>query len=314
MRWEDVKSNRSHNTTYHNTTGRPIMVNMALEHDSNNEAQVSHNGTDWITITNGDGQSNISASFIVQDEHYYRATRRTPDHWVELRPTNYDISSASFDSMVLDVSTQETDSASMIFNDTGDILYVMGWRGDDINAYTLSTPYDISTASFDSVVLDVSGQASTPIDMLFNDTGDTLYVMGYNDDNINAYTLSTPYDISINAYTLSTPYDISTASFDSVALTDSSWSQTGPTDVIFDDTGNSLYVLVNDSNDIYEYALNTPYDISSYQQNSGGIVPTVALNVSDQEVRPRSLLFNDTGDTLYVLGSGDNHIYAYTID
>jgi hypothetical protein len=81
----------------------------------------------------------------------------------------------------------------MLFNNTGTTLYVMGAIGDDINAYTLSTPYDISTATFSSIALSVGAQETTPFAMLFNNTGTTLYVMGSVGDDINTYTLSTPY-------------------------------------------------------------------------------------------------------------------------
>jgi len=77
----------------------------------------------------------------------------------------------------------------MLFNDDGSVLYVMGQTGDDINAYTLSTAYDISTATFDEIALSVSGQESDPTAMLFNDDGSVLYVMGSGGDDINAYTL-----------------------------------------------------------------------------------------------------------------------------
>ena len=49
----------------------------------------------------------------------------------------------------------------------GTKLYVLGIDGDDINEYDLSTPYDISTGSFNQIALDVSGQESVPTSMLF---------------------------------------------------------------------------------------------------------------------------------------------------
>jgi uncharacterized protein (TIGR02145 family) len=148
--------------------------------------------------------------------------------------TPYDISTATLVGEVLDVQSQENGPQSIIFNDDGTVLYLLGFGGDEVNAYTLSTPYDISTASFDSVVLDVSSEETTPKDMMFNDDGTTLYVMGVSGDDINAYALNTPYDIS-------------TASFESIAL-DISSQETVPTALIYNNNGSQLLVLGIDVN------------------------------------------------------------------
>ena len=260
--------------------------------------------------------------------------------------TAYDISTATFDSVVLDVSAQETVPTAMLFNNTGTTLYVIGSNGDDINAYTLGTAYDISTATFDSVVLSVAAQETAPFSMLFNNTGTTLYVMGLAGDDINAYPLPTPYDISsytsgtsvalsvaaqeggpaamlfndtgttlyvmgvigddINAYTLGTPWDISTATFSSVVL-DVSGQDGNPHDMVFNSDGTVLYVLGVSGRDINAYTLGTAYDISTATFDS------VVLSVVAQDTSPNAMLFNDTGTTLYVIGNAGDDINAYTI-
>ncbi|MEX2405052.1 MAG: hypothetical protein WD579_00435, partial [Candidatus Paceibacterota bacterium] len=161
----------------------------------------------------------------------------------------YNISSASFTQIALDVSGKEGNPMDMTFNDDGTTLYVMGYNTDDINEYTLSTPYDISSASFTQMALDVSGQESIPLDMTFNNDGTTLYVTGVDGDDINEYTLSTPYDIS-------------SASFTQIAL-DVSGQETSPSSLIFNNDGTTLYMMGQTGDDINEYTLSTPYDISS---------------------------------------------------
>ena len=47
-----------------------------------------------------------------------------------------------------DVSTQETNSAGVVFNNDGTKMFVIGNTGDDVNEYTLTTPFDVSTATF----------------------------------------------------------------------------------------------------------------------------------------------------------------------
>ena len=112
--------------------------------------------------------------------------------------TPYDISTATFDAIALNVSGQEASPYTMLFNNDGTALYVMGISGNDINEYTLSTPYDISTATFDAIALSVAGQETFPTDMLFNNDGTALYVMGFSGDDINEYSLGAKYTETSN--------------------------------------------------------------------------------------------------------------------
>jgi 6-phosphogluconolactonase (cycloisomerase 2 family) len=112
----------------------------------------------------------------------------------------YDISTATFSRIALNVANEEGEPRQMLFNNDGTRLYVIGPNGDDINEYTLSTPYDISTGTFSRIALVVKPQEDWPNDMMFNNDGTKLYVMGQIGDDINEYTLSTPYDISTGTF------------------------------------------------------------------------------------------------------------------
>ena len=61
--------------------------------------------------------------------------------------TNYEISSASYSGVSLDTSQQLSETpTSTTFNDDGSILYVTDVNG--IYSYSLSTPFDLSTATY----------------------------------------------------------------------------------------------------------------------------------------------------------------------
>ena len=47
------------------------------------------------------------------------------------------------------VASQETDLQGITFNTDGTKMYVTGKVGDDVNEYTLTTGFDVSTASYD---------------------------------------------------------------------------------------------------------------------------------------------------------------------
>lgn len=77
---------RNLGTTYQNTTGRPIMVSVGFRWNGG-YAQVSANGSSWITIGRGSehtGDTN-NADFIVPHGHFYKVTGGTKHYWSELR-------------------------------------------------------------------------------------------------------------------------------------------------------------------------------------------------------------------------------------
>ena len=73
--------------------------------------------------------------------------------------TGFDISTASYDSVTFSTSSQSTNLRGLAFNSDGTKMFA-SVRFDDIFQYSLSTGFDISTASFDSVTLeiDLSGE------------------------------------------------------------------------------------------------------------------------------------------------------------
>ena len=88
----------------------------------------------------------------------------------------------------------------MAFSNDGTKMFVAVDVGDDINEYTLSTPFDISTAAFANVTLSVSDQDSEPTDVAFSNDGTKMFVIGSVGDSIYEYTLLTPFDLTTASY------------------------------------------------------------------------------------------------------------------
>ncbi|MFP5520538.1 MAG: hypothetical protein ACLGGX_11585 [Bdellovibrionia bacterium] len=96
--WQNVTGSRALTTSYQNTTGKPIMVNVTTNNNdtaySAYALQVSTDNATWITVAaddtyNFDNYGALSA--VVPDNHYYRLTRLggiNSSHiyrWAELR-------------------------------------------------------------------------------------------------------------------------------------------------------------------------------------------------------------------------------------
>ena len=110
--------------------------------------------------------------------------------------TAWDISTASYDSKSLDVSAKETAPRALTISSDGSELYVSGTTSDDIHQYTMSTPFDLSTASFTGTK-DTSGESVGSVySMEINGDGTQIFIWDGSGSNLQEYNLSTAYDIT----------------------------------------------------------------------------------------------------------------------
>jgi len=102
--------------------------------------------------------------------------------------TAFDLSTASYDSVSFFVSGQDGSPRGITFNTDGTKMYVVGISSDSVYQYTLNTAFDLSTASYDSVSLDVSGQDGSPRGITFNTDGTKMYIVGDNNGSVYQYS------------------------------------------------------------------------------------------------------------------------------
>jgi len=257
------------------------------------------------------------------------------DQYVEDNPlsgTAFDITSSQF-ALDTSINTQDVSPEGIAWNDDGSRLYEVGSNSQNIYQYTVSTPFDITSASFST---SINTQDLDPQGIAWNDDGSRLYEVGNNSDTIYQYTVSAPFDItsasfstSINTqdsiptgiewnddgsrlyevgfasdniyqYTVSTPFDISSASFSTSINTQDSLS----TGIAWNDDGSRLYELGLSSGRIYQYTVSTPFDITS---------ASFSTSINTQDLDPTGIAWNDDGSRLYEVGSGSDQIYQYTV-
>ena len=205
--------------------------------------------------------------------------------------TGFDVSTASFVDG-FSVRSQEIHPCGLAFNSDGTKMFVVGTSGDDVNEYTLTTGFDVSTASFvDS--FDVSSQENAPRAMAFNSDGTKMFVVGMTGDDVNEYTLTTGFDVS-------------TASF--VDSFDVSSQAAIPEGLAFNSDGTKMFVLADAGADnVNEYTLSTGFDVStaSYDSNFG---------VGAQDYSPHGLAFNNDGTKMFFVGNVDpDSVHEYTL-
>ena len=240
------------------------------------------------------------------------------------------------------VNSEEDEPRGITFNNNGTKMFVIGWRGDDVNEYTLSTAWDVSTASFvDSTSrIDADGR-----DVRFNPDGTKMFVLGRGSDKVYAFSLSTAFDIStsssinnfsvtseeedanglafnldgtkmyvvgedadyVNEYTLSKGFDLSTASYagDSERFLVSGQDSI-PIDIDFNSDGTKMYVVGWDGSDINEYTLSTAFDVSTASFEG-------SFSVATEDANPAALAFSSDGTKMFVVGGAGEDVNEYTL-
>ena len=102
------------------------------------------------------------------------------------------------------VASQDNTPTGFHFKSDGTQMWMVGDENDKIYKYTLSTAWDISTASISQTM---SGTTQTsPDDIALSDDGEYVYVHGEGDYQIHQYELSTPYDLSTIGDVISESY------------------------------------------------------------------------------------------------------------
>ena len=208
--------------------------------------------------------------------------------------TEWDISTASY-LQAFSVSSQEAGPTALFFKPDGTEMYICGTVGDDTNQYTLSTAWDISSASY-TRTFDSSSQEVSPQGIFFKSDGTKMYITGALSDAINEYDLSTAWDISSASFLQS--FSIGT-------------QNNQPTGLFFKPDGLKMYAIGKgggtEPDSVSEYDLSTAWDVStaSYLQS---------FSVALQDDDPEGLFFKPDGLKMYVLGGRDpDAIYEYDL-
>ena len=187
------------------------------------------------------------------------------------------------------VAAQENNPRGITFNNDGTKMFVIGAAGDDVNEYTLSTGFDLSsTVTFiDSYAVT---QCPNPTAVKFNTDGTKMFVTGTGNNNVHEYALSTGFDVS-------------TASFTQTLVTTVDNDHFG---LDFKDDGTKMYITGNQNDKIYEFDLSSAFDISTATFNQD-----LYLGATDFE--PFGIEFNPTGTKMFIVGTLGNGVDLFRL-
>jgi len=225
-------------------------------------------------------------------------------------------------------STSNT-QCSTISSD-GRILYVKLGNNDDLREYTLTTPWDVSTAIlidtntafFDNSLIReivVIGNASRiyggSTDINNGDVGeyslgestttllaDDVTAVNATVNNALTYLDGSTESVAVAANGITNP--IANSTF--VQAFDVSAQETAPNDVHFRPDGLRFYIIGNSSDRVNQYHLSTAWDVSTAVFNQ-------FLNVNSEDAFPEGLFFKPDGTKLYFVGQTGDNLYEYDL-
>ena len=124
-------------------------------------------------------------------------------------------------------------------------MFIVGKAGADIHEYILSIPFNVTTAA-PVHSFNVSAQDTTPEGMAFSNDGTKMFIVGNQNNRINEYTLSTPFNVTAAIFVHSFP----------VTTQDGS-----PTGMAFSNDGAKMFIVGWNKWNIHEYTLSSVYPI-----------------------------------------------------
>ena len=175
---------------------------------------------------------------------YYTRSTEIKEHTLS---TAWDISTAG-GATTFSVSSQASSPNGLFFKPDGTKVFITGITNDSVYEYTLSTAWDISTASY-TQALNLSSQPyDSPIDVKFTSDGKKMFVLG-------VFTSASSED-SVYQHSLSTAWDISTASYDNISFSVNSQGSAGQ-GIFFKSDDSKMYYVDATSSEIYQYSTTT---------------------------------------------------------
>jgi len=176
-------------------------------------------------------------------------------------------------------------------------MYMCGYATNDIFEYSLTTPWDVTTATYTGKQFDfVSTNGGTTEGMYISPDGVECYAIGRGSDRISRYRFSTPWDVS----TLSHSQSLNIGS-----------TESNPQAVHFKYDGTIMYFFGLTQDTIYQVPLTTPWDIDV--SNQGTITSQLIVDLSSDITSAQGMSLSQDGTTMFLIGYTSERITKFTL-
>ena len=190
----------------------------------------------------------------------------------------------------------------------GRYLYFGGLDRDGVMQFTMTSAFDIASSANNTTFSPGYEQSNKRLDNIFsigtadgyvrgvefNNDGTKMYLIGFGDDNIQQFSLSTAYTVG-------------TASYDGYYSL-SADGITSPYTMRWNNDGTKFFVTDYSANTVIEYSVSNAYDVTS-----GTITEGTNYDVGSYETNPYDVAFNADGTKMYVIGNSSDKIHEWTL-
>ncbi len=216
--------------------------------------------------------------------------------------TAWDLSTATYNGVFVDISSQFGNAVGLSFKNNGEKLYVMSKI--ELFQYDLSSAWDLSTATYGEVNYDeIISEDSNPTGMFMRRDGRKMYMLG--EGNRNVYEYDVP----------STNWSLTAISYEENLFEFSSLQYKKYEGLSFGKRGEKLYAIGEDTGEtptsptpgeVVQYRLENPYEVSSAADPK-------TFEVEDQDQKPTDVAFKPDGTKMYALGSDSDEVFEYNL-
>lgn len=200
--------------------------------------------------------------------------------------TAYDITTASLTTN-FSVATQDSNMTGLHWKSDGTKFYTIGYTNDRVYEYVCSTPWSLSTASYNNVFF-AHGSESTPWDIWFKTDGTRLYIVGSGSDYVRQFTLTSAWDLSTATTTGSTSYYVGGA-------------ESSPYGLSFSDDGTKFWISGFTSGWLRQYNMSTAWNLTTASAGDTAFFGASTLLYG--------MTWNPNGESLYQIVGNSNRVY-----
>ncbi len=282
--------------------------NTLIQYDSN-DISTWHLQPDYFNV--GAQEATPEAIFFKSDGTKMYILGRSGDDVGEYAlSTAWDISTATYTDALSGLGsspTSETNPYGMYISPDGIYFYITGHSVDEVAQYTMSTAWDISTASYtrEQDLTDASGTYTNPTGIHFKPDGTMFWTCSYDEDTIQQYTLSTPWDVS----TLSVGDSFSLLNFYFINKlgTGTGSSLSNVEDLFFSEDGTKIWVAENAFDAVHQLDLSTAWDITTITYGGRGV------RVTPYHGAVEGIYVNESAGKAFTVSSSGDRVRSFSI-
>ena len=178
------------------------------------------------------------------------------------------------------------------FKSDGTKMYILhGGGGNTVYQYSLSSAWDVSSASYDTVNKAIHANSAS---LFFSSDGTRMYANDRDNNNVWQYNLSSAWVVSSAGTGIS--FSIS-----------SEFTAGGTLGLSFKTDGTKMYVTDGGPDTVFQYSLSSAWNVSSASYD------TVNYDASAQDSAMTDSFFSSDGSQMYIIGQTTNFVYQYNM-